>query len=99
MIGAVVQVGAHHEVRWTPGRGCGHGPPYSGTLHIWADYGLPWAWLEVGTYEKCTTATSIIPWDFIRIKPEGLILNLATYGVLVLLINNRWRKREDKIIE
>lgn len=95
MIGAVVQVGAHHAVLNIPDKWCGAGPPYSGTLWIWAEYGLPWAWLNVGTWEKYTTAPRPLDIDYTRIYWDGLILNLATFGVINHLI--RPRKREDEI--
>jgi hypothetical protein len=37
--------------------------------------------------------------DDVEIYAPGLMLNLATFGALVYLVNIPWRKREVKIIE
>ena len=93
MIGAVVQVGAHHDIRDTPAKWCGAGAPYTGTLWIWADYGLPFSWLEVGTWESCTTTVK----GYARINPDGLVLNLIMFGVLAYFLN-RGREKEERDI-
>jgi hypothetical protein len=86
LVGAFYKVGAYHDVRWTPGKWCGAHPPYTGTLWIGATYGLPFPWLELGTYEKCTTAPS---WPTIQVYPAPLMLNLVIFGVVVYLIE-KW---------
>ena len=86
LVSLSVKTGAHHDVRWVPDKWCGHGPPYSGTLWIGSTYGVPFNWIEVGRYEKCTTITSLIP-DF-SVYPAGLMLNIMSFGAIGLILKH-----------
>ena len=83
LIGLSISTGGHHDVRWVPERWCGHGPPYSGTLWIGATYGIPFNWIEVGRYQKCTTVTSVIP--DIEVYPGGLLADIWVFATLGFL--------------
>ena len=83
LIALAIPTGGHHDIRWVPERWCGHGPPYSGTLWVGSTYGIPFNWVEIGRYEKCTTVTSIIP--DIAVYPAGLLANIWVFATLGFL--------------
>lgn len=88
LAGALIQVDALHEIRDTPNKWCGAGPPYTGTLWHGRIYGLPFPWIELSTWEKCTTGYR---WEY-KIYWAGLQVNVMIFAGVYYLLMKGGRK-------